>query len=497
MKSIFGQKYFWFLFFFLFIIFTRLCSTLSLEVISWDEATYILAGREILLGYLPYESSYEMKPPLLYYIYSIPLYLHSSLESVRIYGAFCIFISSILIYEILIRFVESKIAALGSLVFISLMNYYFWLETSSEIVSLPFLLLSFIFLLNHQKSKINLVFCGFFLSISTLIRLNLGYLVVFVLIYLVFKRNHLKEKISDLCLFCLSGLVPLIFLILLYYNKGILDLFLIGTFKVPLVYSSENTLIDGFVNYSKTIFKLIFFNPLYFAPLFMCLVVSFKGKSVLSNSKNLFIIFLLGILFSTIASGQGFSHHFILIVPFFVIFILSRKFNKKRYSNFIHSLLFIVILNSSFGSVQTNYDLVKQKFDYTKNHKIREISDSIIENNNKILALDYHLIYFYKENIDGLKLIHVPALVRNTTQQRLDPLVKINYLDKDFISKTLNKEYDYILCSTRICVEGRPNLDNNKIKDLLKNYSVVKRVDNFSRWEHTKPGNLLLYKKIK
>jgi hypothetical protein len=79
----------------------------------------------------------------------------------------------------------------------------------------------------------------------------------------------------------------------------------------------------------------------------------------------------------------------------------------------------------------------------------------------------------------------------------LDPLVKINYLDKDFISKTLNKEYDYILCSTRICVEGRPNLDNNKIKDLLKNYSVVKRVDNFSRWEYTKPGNLLLYKKIK
>ena len=38
---------------------------------------------------------------------------------------------------------------------------------------------------------------------------------------------------------------------------------------------------------------------------------------------------------------------------------------------------------------------------------------------------------------------------------------------------------------------------NDKIKNLLKNYVIVKRIDNFSRWEHTKTGNLLLYKKIK
>ena len=154
MKGILSQRFFWFLIFFIFIIFTRLCLTLSTEVVSWDEATYILAGREILLGYLPYESLYEMKPPLLYYIYSIPLYFHSSLESVRIYGTISIFISSILIYEILIRFVAPKISALGSLVFISLMNYYFWLETSSEIVSLPFFLLSFIFFLIIKNLKL-------------------------------------------------------------------------------------------------------------------------------------------------------------------------------------------------------------------------------------------------------------------------------------------------------------------------------------------------------
>ena len=270
-----------------------------------------------------------------------------------------------------------------------------------------------------------------------------------------------------------------------------------GTFKVPLIYSSENTLIDGFVNYSRTIFKLIFFNPFNFAPIFICFILCLKGKTILCNYKNLLYIFLLGIIFSTIATGQGFSHHLILFIPFLIIFILSREYNKKKYLNFIYSILIITILNTLISSASKNYEWIKQNFVYTKNYKVKEISDSIIGKDEKVLALDYHLIYFYRENIENIKLIHTPALVRSTTQERLHPLIKINYFNKDFILETLNKDYDFILCSTRICVEGRPNLENNKIKDLLKSYVIVKRIDNFSRWEHVKPGNLLLYKKIK
>ena len=138
-----------------------------------------------------------------------------------------------------------------------------------------------------------MILSGLFISISTLIRLNLGYLVIFVIIYLIFKKNGPKEKIYELFLFCFSGLIPLIFFILLYYDKGLLDLFFIGTFKVPLVYSSENTLIDGFMNYSKTISKLIIFNPLYFAPFFICLILCFKGKNILCNNKNSFLCFFI------------------------------------------------------------------------------------------------------------------------------------------------------------------------------------------------------------
>ena len=83
MTKLFHKNIFWYFVFLFYIFYIRL-HTLSYEVISWDEATYIIAGLEIIKGYLPFESMFEMKPPLLYYLYSIPLLIDSSLESIRI-----------------------------------------------------------------------------------------------------------------------------------------------------------------------------------------------------------------------------------------------------------------------------------------------------------------------------------------------------------------------------------------------------------------------------
>ena len=56
-----------FLFFLIFLFFTLFIRyhTASNEVITWDEATYIIAGREVLMGFLPYESLYEMKTTII------------------------------------------------------------------------------------------------------------------------------------------------------------------------------------------------------------------------------------------------------------------------------------------------------------------------------------------------------------------------------------------------------------------------------------------------
>ena len=117
--------------------------------------------------------------------------------------------------------------------------------------------------------------------------------------------------------------------------------------------------------------------------------------------------------------------------------------------------------------------MLRNNFDVRKNHQLRELSNLIGDSSTKILALDYHLLYFYSNNPYPLKLIHTPALVRKTTKKRLIPLQNIGYYSNDYINKAFSNDYDYILCSTRICIEGRPNIENKKIKNLLSDLNKL------------------------
>ena len=488
-----------FLFFSVFLLFTIFIRyhTSSYEVITWDEATYIIAGREILMGFLPYESLYEMKPPLLYYLYSIPLLFSQSLEAVRLYGILNIAISSFLIFYVLKDHTKKYQSILAALSFASIMNYYFWLDTSSEIVSLPFILLSYIFFKNHEKSYINLFLSGIFISVSTLIRLNIAYLVIFMICFLIVKKVNINQKIRKIFLFGVSGLVPLAFIIIIYFKNDLISLLYAGMVEVSLAYSSENSFFIGIYKYIKTIYKLCYFNPFPFLILMLLFISLTFKKSLLKEDNKYLILFISGILFSILITGQGFSHHLILIIPFIVIFIFSKLIDSK-FLIFVRNLIILaIIVIPLYSSIIPNIALIKNDFDVRRNHQLRELSNMVGVSNSTILALDYHLVYFYSDIPHPMKLIHTPALVRKTTKKRLIPLQNIGYYSEDYIDKAFSTNYDYILCSTRICIEGRPNLENKKIKNLLKNYEIVKTINNFSRWEHTKIGNLLLYKKIK
>ena len=488
-----------FLFFLVFLIFTLFIRfyTSSYEVITWDEATYIIAGREILMGFLPYESLYEMKPPLLYYIYSIPLFFSQSLEAVRIYGIINIAISSFLIFYILKEYIKKNHSILAALSFASIMNYYFWLETSSEIVALPFILISYIFFKNHEKSYINLFLSGIFISISTLIRLNIAYLVIFMVLFLIIKKIKIKKKIIEIFIFGISGLIPLIFIIIIYYKQDLISLLYAGMIEVSLAYSSENSFLIGIYKYMKTIYKLCYFNPFPFLVLMILFIFMTFKKSLLKKDNKYLILFISGIIFSILITGQGFSHHLILIIPFIVIFIFSKLINSKSLIIIRNLIISIIIIIPLYLSIAPNISLLENDFDVRDNHQLRNLSKLIGNSKAKILALDYHLVYFYSNIPHPFKLIHTPALVRKTTKNRLLPLQNIGYYNENYIDKAFSPDYDYILCSTRICIEGRPNIENKKIKNLLKNYEIIKTINNFSRWEHTKIGNLLLYKKIK
>ena len=80
----------------------------------------------------------------------------------------------------------------------------------------------------------------------------------------------------------------------------------------------------------KIFFGLCISIPLILIFLFISLI--FK-KSLLKKDNKYLILFTSGILFSILATGQGFSHHLIMIIPFMVIFIFSKLINSKLASD--------------------------------------------------------------------------------------------------------------------------------------------------------------------
>ena len=481
--------------------------TITNEIVSWDEATYILAGQSLVDGNLPYSDIWEMKPPLVYFLYAIPIKLFpDSLYSIRFFGFFIIFIVSLQINNIFKFYRLYDLNIVLVLFFISLMSYQFWLYPTTELLALPFLLGSLILLRNFEK-KHNILIAGLLMGLAVLVRSNLALLAICLPIFypIIYKKEYgFKEAFLNSLRFIIGGLIILLGLLAIYFFYNSIDILIASNINVLLVYSSEFSILDSINKYSKTFFKMIYFYPHLFLP-FLIAIIYFlficKNSSIPKKNKsfiNLVLFYIMIILVSVIISRQGFSHHFIQLIPFVIILFAFFIHKKNKYFvilsyNFKLTILAVLLL-SIFKSV-----LVFQNTE-SLDYRIRDFSLEIkplIDKNDIILALDYHIIYWYlREDIKiPTPIAHTPALVRKSSKDRIKPLEKVGVVEENHIENILNKKPSIIICSTRICIEGRSNLDNNRIKSLLLGYKEIRRIENTTLWEFTKKSSMIVYQR--
>src|ERR1043165_7397420 len=71
------------------------------DYIDRDESTFILIGKSITDGHLPYDFLWDLKPPLLFYVFAAVQYLFPhSLIAIRFFGVLIVFISAIVLMQI-------------------------------------------------------------------------------------------------------------------------------------------------------------------------------------------------------------------------------------------------------------------------------------------------------------------------------------------------------------------------------------------------------------
>src|SRR6185503_1605479 len=153
------------------------------DYIDRDESTFILIGKSITDGHLPYDHMWDLKPPLLFYFFAFIQYIFpDSLIAIRFFGVLIIFISAAVLMQIAKTVGAKNPFAIG-LSYILFSSLFGSVQgIMSEHVSVLFFLPGLLFFLK-KKTPLNLFLSGFFLGCALLCKLNYAYAVVALLLY--------------------------------------------------------------------------------------------------------------------------------------------------------------------------------------------------------------------------------------------------------------------------------------------------------------------------
>lgn len=385
------------------------------SVINWDESVYILMGKALSEGHLPYTKVWDNKPPIGFIFYAIPqLFLKNSIFIIRIFLVFYVTVISYLCYLIAVKnqvprslAFFSGILTAGMILKITPGGNSLLLE---HIAVIPLLIAFLIFKpldKNDNFYTSNNLLIGFLFAISVLIRSNLGVaLLLFFIIGALLNKNAIKTYFSialssGYIFFVITFLVFIIY----YFNNN--HIILLKTlFYTPLKYLSNN---NGLYSLFRDFYDLLFsvrtdlgdrvsasqsFRTAFWIISALTIVYyPYWGKIQPIRAFLFPIVF--GILISIVITGRAYDHYFIQIIPFcslLIIFFLSEKFKLFSYFHSLSALLFFLFLSLSpfnlyYKSLEkilninvniSNYELIANKVKYLKEGPIFSVNDPII-----------------------------------------------------------------------------------------------------------------------
>ena len=154
-ENILSTKVFFILSIIFLIFFTRVGYWNLITVGGMDEITYLLAGREILNGKVPYLDFWEVKPPVAFLPYVFANIFENQILSIRIIGFLIIVLCSYLIFKQLLKLTNIFNAKIITIVFVILNSQQQFQNISLTIFIYPLLLVISHYLLFGERKKVD------------------------------------------------------------------------------------------------------------------------------------------------------------------------------------------------------------------------------------------------------------------------------------------------------------------------------------------------------
>ncbi len=353
----------------------------------WDEITYLLAGREIINGKIPYFDFWEIKTTIAFIPYVIANLFDNEILSLRLLGALSIFLSLLIFNYKLLNSINKNIIFILSISFI-LINYNDAYQSSGiTIFCYPLIFYSIFLVLDLKNNKDSkFLILGFIVGLLCLMRQN--FYPISLLNFLIFFLYYDKKFfIKKSLIYSLGGFLSILLFILPYFfiEDGILTIYESLILNVIAA--------GGYVDFLWNIREIIrFLMNGHLGVLFLITVIFGFYKCLDKENKKLRIIFILfiGYFLSVFLAFTG-QYQLNNLIPSIIItlaYILNdleiKNIFKNKQIDLLNSKLFLilfmsiimvpVILNSTIKIIRSNNFFVSTNskylsYNFSKNDK--------------------------------------------------------------------------------------------------------------------------------
>lgn len=467
-----------------------------IDVINWDESTFMIMGQSILDKKLLYSELWDLKPPLAFLsVSAIMALLGESIFSMRFLGVISVFASSTIVYFIGKKFFSFYLTLLLSFFCIPMMTIYFGGQsTTTEHLAMPFALLSFFICIHKKNISIKrAVIVGLLISLASMMRLNLAYISIpmGIIVFIYSNRSSISGRFIVSIAYSLAGLLPLLILIAYYSYYEELPLLYNSLILASLTYSIEQkSIFDSLLIFTYHFIKLdgLFYISFKFIMFFTALLgVIFSSFRLYKNKDHKrikLLIFSLSLIFSVSASGGAFSHYLIQLFPIVIIYsgFFLNKLNDFKIANyfFIPMMIFFLILDSKdeMSQYKSLYSNIKNKVSINKGYGYwaEEQINKLKLCDYSLYAMSYHIVYFLLDKNPPTRIVTHPS---NLTK---DFIIKALYGEhatpQSELEKIIQKEPTIILKEKNLWyLKTYPMLEET-FQSFLKQYFIHAEKDN-------------------
>jgi 4-amino-4-deoxy-L-arabinose transferase-like glycosyltransferase len=294
------------------------------SVLDWDEGSYALVGREILLGHLPYVDAYEIKPPGAFIMYALAMLAFGvNFISLRLCGLLCVYATAMTLRLIALSIGLKRFSALSAGLFYACVTTTVGgLESNLEILATPFMTIACLALVRGMERRdlysqiVTVTLAGIMVGLAVWIKfvpaLPGSILTGTVLLYWLQQGTPLARILGLGLLYSFLMLLPTISSGLFYWYLGHFDLFWLANFQA----TSRYLAISPYDAYDLYILIPFLSVTKWMIGSGLVLILAAGGISRTKYRRprsNLIFIWLFGEILSVIIPLKFYDHYYLLL----------------------------------------------------------------------------------------------------------------------------------------------------------------------------------------